>query len=280
MKNKRIVDSWDKIETDSAADERMLSAILARNHSGKYERNKVNTMNRTINWKRLAPIAACFVFVFALVGVFGNNAGWFGSKTYVANLSGGTLSFYNADMPGEGSFHFDFDVTSRDLTGDETKVLFGDLPATAYASFNAENHSFIRLEGKIGNTKIIIAAPDAPITDTIIESNENVSEVGGVPVTAGYFITKANSQGVKTIIYFASWNLGDVTEYVEFGGDETDNEALSSELASIIEQLIQNGEPNLSQITELERICAGVGNISVSGGSDLPSQLTGILRGA
>jgi regulator of protease activity HflC (stomatin/prohibitin superfamily) len=36
----------------------------------------------------------------------------------------------------------------------------------------------------------------------------------------------------------------------------------------------------LKELESLERICAGVGNISVSGGSDLLSQLTGILRGA
>ncbi|MFP3155402.1 hypothetical protein LQZ18_13440 [Lachnospiraceae bacterium ZAX-1] len=71
------------------------------------------------------------------------------------------------------------------------------------------------LEGKIGETKVIIATPGMPVTDTLIEGNETISEVNGVSATAGYFITKANSQGVKNIIFFASLTLGDATIYVE-----------------------------------------------------------------
>jgi hypothetical protein len=251
MKDARIVDSWNKIEPDAVAETRMLDAVLARNQSGKLKKEEVFTMTKAFNLKRLAPIAACFVLVIALVAVAGNNAGWFGGNVYTADLSGGnTLSFYKSDMPATGSFAFDFDVSSRDLTDSEIEVLFDDLPASAYASFNAENHSFMRLDGKIGDTMVILAAPDAPLTDTFIEGNESISEINGVSVTAGYFITKANSQGVKTIIYFASWKLGDVTEYVQHGGNYDDSEAFRNELASVIEQLIQNGEPKLNQIAE------------------------------
>ncbi|MDR3305797.1 MAG: hypothetical protein LBS85_07250 [Clostridiales Family XIII bacterium] len=251
MKDTRIVDSWNKIEPNAVAETRMLDAVLARNQSGKLKKEKVLTMTKTFNLKRLAPIAACFILVIALAAVAGNNAGWFGGNVYTADLGGGsTLSFYKSDMPGTGSFAFDFDVSSRDLTDSEIKILFGDLPAAAYAAFNAENHSFVRLEGEIGDTKVILAAPGAPLTDTIIQGNENVSEINGVPVTAGYFVTKANSQGVKTIICFASWKLGDVIEYVQLGGNYDDSEAFRNEIASVIERLIQNGTPDLNQIAE------------------------------
>ena len=42
MKNKRIIDSWSKIKPDSAADARMLNAILAR-RSGKTVKERVCT---------------------------------------------------------------------------------------------------------------------------------------------------------------------------------------------------------------------------------------------
>jgi hypothetical protein len=38
MKNKQITDSWNKIRLDSAADARMLKAILAHNRSGQSEK--------------------------------------------------------------------------------------------------------------------------------------------------------------------------------------------------------------------------------------------------
>jgi hypothetical protein len=250
MKNERYIQSVNRIEPGEMAQERMLGRILEAAHSNQPKIRKVNYTTKTLNRKRLAPIAACFVLVVALVGVFGNNAGWFGSKTYTADTGGAKISFHKASQPGIAELYFDFNVTSRDLTVDEIRTVFGDMSATAYATFNAENHSFVRLEGKIGDTKVIVAAPGAPVADTVIEGNESVSDVEGVPVTAGYFITKANSQGNKTIIYFASFTLGNATMYVELGGDESNSDAFRDEIASVIKQLIENGAPNLSVVTE------------------------------
>ena len=75
MKNKRIIDSWSKIKPDSAADARMLNAILARNRSRKTVRERVYTVNRAHNWKRLAPIAVCLVLVIAMAIPFLNRGG-------------------------------------------------------------------------------------------------------------------------------------------------------------------------------------------------------------
>jgi hypothetical protein len=60
----------------------------------------------------------------------------------------------------------------------------------------------------------------------------------------------ANSSGVRNIIYFASFTLGDVSVYTALGGAESDGETLRSEIASVISRLIQNGVPDLARIGE------------------------------
>lgn len=252
MKNKRIIDSWNKIELDSAADERMLIAILTRNRSGKTEKDKVFTMNKTLNWKRLAPVVACLVFVFVLTVVIGSNANWFKPSVYKENLGdSGTLNFYKSEVHGAASFDFGVDVTSRDLTVNENSALFGELAdVTAFGTFNSNDKSLLHVEGKIGETKVILATPDTPLTDVVIDTESEVSYISGVPVSAGYFITKENSQGNRNIIYFASFTLGNVSVYVELGGTEAESETLSGTIASIIEQLIANGAPALSKVIE------------------------------
>ncbi|HBT63707.1 hypothetical protein QBE55_12235 [Eubacteriales bacterium mix99] len=251
MKNRRIIDSWNKIEPDSTADERMLSAILARNHSGKSERKKVYHMNKTL--KRLAPIAACFVVVVAIVGVFGNNAGWFGGKTLVSDLGdSGTLNFYKADsVGGAASFSWNADWgdhIDRDLTADKSKVLFGELNATGYATFRSTDNALVHFEGKTGETKIILSATDTPVTDTVVKGNEEVSEINGIPVKAGYFVTDANSKDIKNIICFADFDVPGATIYVERGGAESDSEVLCDEIGGVVEQLTKS-PPDITQIT-------------------------------
>lgn len=255
MENKRIIDSWNKIEPDSTADERMLSAILARNHSGKSERKKVYPMNKTLNWKWLAPIASCFVVVVAIVGVFGNNAGWFGGKTLVSDFGdSGTLNFYKADsVGGTAGFSWDTDwgeQIARDLTADESKVLFGELDATGYATFRSTDNALVHFEGKTGETKIILSATGTPVTDTVVEGNEEVSEINGIPVTAGYFVTGANSKGIKNIIYFATFDSPGATIYVERGGVESDSEALRNEISGVVDWLTKNPPDSTAVIAD------------------------------
>ncbi len=250
MKNKRIIDSWNKIEPDSVAEARMLDAILTRKNSGQSEKKKELIMNKTLNWKRLAPIVACFVLVISLFGVVVNDAGWFVKNVYTVEVDGSMISFYKADVIGLASVDVDLDVTSRDLTAEENRILFGDLYATAYGMFNSENQALLHVEGRIGATKVLLAVPGLSVTDTVFDADKEVSEINDVPISAGYFVTKASSQGIKNIIYFASLTLGNVSVYVELGGEETNSEPLRNEIASIIEQLIQNGAPDMSRITK------------------------------
>lgn len=95
MKNKRIIDSWNKIRPDSSTNERMLDAILARSSSGKTGKEKVFTMIRSINWKRLAPMAACLVLAIAIAIPFLNN----GSGDFDLRLSNGVKIKYIDNPP-------------------------------------------------------------------------------------------------------------------------------------------------------------------------------------
>ncbi len=243
MRDKRIIESWNKVGPDKAAEARVLESVMARVQAGQPEKD-------TAFWKRLAPVAACFVFVVALAGVFGSSAGWFGSKVQTLDLGHSTLSFQKSDFWSAGSLSLGFDVTDRALTPDEMGAMFGELPVAAKASFNAKTGAFVRLEGKSGKTTIIVAAPGTPITDTVVQGNKKTSKIKGVPVTAGYFVTDPNSKGAKNIVYFATFNLGDATMYVELGGRESDGETLRAEIGAVVEQLIGHGAPDLGRITD------------------------------
>jgi hypothetical protein len=267
MKNEQIISAWDKIEPSSATEARMLDALLTSSHLGRSAGERASVMSRLLSGKRLALTAVCLVAVIVLAElatVVAGNAGWFGSTVYTVELSeGDTLSFYKTNALGAGGFALDLKGASRDLTAEENKILFNGLTVrTSHGLFDAENHSLLRVESaiadgaedgtenKVGTTKIIFAAPDIPLTDTGMVADTAVSEVNGIPVSAGYFITDANSRGMRNIIYFASFSLGDVSIYVEQGGDETNSETIRNEFASVIDQLTQNGTPNLNQITE------------------------------
>jgi hypothetical protein len=203
-------------------------------------------------------VAACLVLVAALVGVFGSNAGWFGGKVYPVDLGGsGTLDFPKADGIGAGSFAWDIDwgdIIERNLTDGEREALFGDLPVAddAFAIFRSTDGAFMHFEGRLGgaldNTKIILAANGHAVTDTIIVGNERRSEINGIPVTAGYFVTDTNSRGIRNIIYFASFDANGTSVLVELGGVEADNDALRTEMSDIIDQLTLN-PPDSSKIT-------------------------------
>jgi hypothetical protein len=60
----------------------------------------------------------------------------------------------------------------------------------------------------------------------------------------------ANSSGVRNIIYFASFTIGDISVYTELGGAESVSETLRNEITTVISRLIQNGAPDLARIGE------------------------------
>ncbi|MCL2158095.1 MAG: copper resistance protein NlpE [Oscillospiraceae bacterium] len=237
MNMKEYTDYMDNISVDDELHEKIMKRVT--------QKPAVLAMKKPLAWKRLAPVAACLIMVVAIAAVFGNNAGWFGDKVYAVELDGGTLSFYKSDYHGAGSLDLDFggDTAGRSLTAEENELLFSHLSVSSYGIFSASDNSLLHVESRTGNTKIILSAHDVPVTDTMIETSRSISEINGVQVSAGYFITHANSKGERSFIYIASFDLNGVQVYVECGGDEDMSDELKTEIASVIETLINSGAP-------------------------------------
>ena len=277
MKNKQIIDSWNKIEPDSAADARMLEAILAQNQS---ETRKVHPM-KNFHFKRLAPVAACLVMAVAVAAVLGGT-GLLGLRVQAMELGNGeTVTFNKANEPRAASLDFGVNVISRDLTAEENEALFGNMPMAAIGMFDADSRQLLHVEGKSGNAKIILGAPGIPTTDVILSAdpleNEDIRRMilygdeqdsfvafgvqgdspvtieygpsGFVLVSADYFVTRANSQGIRNIIYFATLDMDGIKVYIECGGNKKDSDSLKEEMAAVIDTLAQNGAPDLSKVT-------------------------------
>lgn len=192
-------------------------------------------------------VAACFVLVAVIgVGVFQSKL--FGTKNDIATLdSGETITFVKNDLSQSS---IDLNVTTRPLSDAEIEMLFADLPVTADAYFDADNHNILGFEGKIGDTRMVVSKQGVNLLDTIIDGNTITSSVDGVDINAGYFVTKSNSQGIKTVIYYATFDMGENTIYVEYSGTENESETVKNNLVDTILQLIENGAFDLSQIQE------------------------------
>ena len=204
-------------------------------------------------WVKWGAMAACFVVIAVLgVGVF--QSGLFGNKTDIATLENGTeIVFVKSEMTAS-SIDIDGAVTTRQLTEDEIATLFPNLPVTAHAIFKTSDMDagnspeLIGFEGNIGNAKMVISTTNISLLDTEISGNEEISTVNGTSVTAGYFVTDPNSNGEQNAIYYATFKLGDSTIYVENAGAKTESETIKNDLATIIQELINNGALDLSAI--------------------------------
>lgn len=206
-------------------------------------------------WAKWGAIAACFVAVTVLgVGLF--QSGLFGSHTDIATLNNGEkIVFVKSDNAG-GSLALDVDITTKPLTGDETLALFSDLPITANAIFlNSDidaggSQELIGFEGQAGNVKIIISTSDVQLLDTVIVGTEKVSEINGINIVAGYFVTDPNSRGEQNAIYYATFEIGDCEVYLENGGMKDDSETIKNQLAEVIQKLTENGNLGLTSFSD------------------------------
>lgn len=204
-------------------------------------------------WIKWGAMAACFAVIAVLgVGVF--QSGLFGNKTDIATLENGTeIVFVKSEMTAS-SIDIDGTVTTRQLTEDEIATLFPNLPVTAHAIFKTSDMDagnspeLIGFEGNIGNAKMVISTTNISLLDTEISGNEEISTVNGTSVTAGYFVTDPNSNGEQNAIYYATFKLGDSTIYVENAGAKTESKTIKNDLATIIQELINNGALDLSAI--------------------------------
>lgn len=211
------------------------------------EAEPMKKTSRITNRQKWVSVAACFVLVAVIgVGVFQSNL--FGTKNDIATLNGGeTITFVKNDLSPSS---INLNVTTRPLSDAEIEMLFSDLPVTADAYYDADNHNILGFEGKIGDTRIVVSKQGVNLLDTTIDGNTITSSVDGVDINAGYFITKSNSQGIKTVIYYATFDMGENTIYVEYSGVENESETVKNNLVDTILKLIENGAFDLSQIQE------------------------------
>lgn len=231
------INSYDLLRTLNEVDEEI---ILEAAPSEKKAASK-------LPWKRISA-AACLA-VFVLLGVLIWRIGTFGGGTQTASLDDGTPVFFEkSDAPERSSS--DLAVTSRQLTGEEIKMLFGDLPVTACALFSQENQALVGIEGKLGAVKLMISATDRPISDTVVVGSGQISKINGVAVSACYYITRANSHGKRSVVYYAGFELDGSAVYVEITGSKSESEALRNELTLTVQKLIENGKPDWSKISE------------------------------
>ena len=256
MKDNRIAEAWDQVRPDDQATERMRSAILVYGREHQAERTGGRHMRQNSGrqwrwdrtWKWLAPAVVCLAML--AVGASGIYRSQVRQVETVDMGNGEMLRFYwgqgvasEAKIAVEGS--------SRRLTEEEVATLFGSRAQSEVSGmFQAEDHALVRVEGWIGDTKVILAAPGIPVLDTVIVAEEHVSMIQGVPVSAGCFVTSPNSRGERTIIYFASFSLGEVSAYTEIGGPLDDSVQLRETMAGMIEQMIEHGEPKLGEIVK------------------------------
>lgn len=200
------------------------------------------------SWIKWGVVAACFaVVVIWGVGVFQSEL--FGSKIDRATLDNGNqIVFVKSEAVGS-NVDISINVTTRQLTQEEVAAIFPDLSITANAIFSVDsNKELIGFEGKIGNIKMVISTSDIQLLDTEIVGNEESTEINGISVTAGYFITDPNSKGEQNAIYYATFQLGDSSIYVENAGAKAESESVKNDLSIIIQKLIDNGALNLNSL--------------------------------
>lgn len=206
------------------------------------------TVVRRPEWLKWAAAAYLILTVIFGVGIFGGR--FFDGRERAAVLKNGdTIHFTKSDTAMQQS-DIAFQVKTRDLTKDETAELFHGLPVTACAVFDAEDGSLAGLEGTVNNMKLIVSKADRLLRDIIVEGEENVSDVCGVSVCAGYSIMGADSKGKKTVIYYATFKSGDCMVYIEHSGPEEKEGVLRNEIASAVYGMISLGGMDLSGITD------------------------------
>lgn len=144
-------------------------------------------------WRKWGAIAACVCLVMA--AVFAAELFWSFNQIVVLD-NGDEIRFVKVN----GALaQRDSAVRTRKLTDDEIAELFGDLPIAGYALFDEKDGRVLGIEGSYGDMKLLISAPGIDIRDTVIVGADTASEVYGVSVHAGYFISG------KTVIYYASF---------------------------------------------------------------------------
>lgn len=218
------------------------------------EAQNAKSSRRQKVWLKWGSIAACFALI-AVIGIAVMHTGILGNQDEIVTLnSGETLLFakttYDIGVQSD-TLYQPFELTTEEVTS-----LFGDLPVAVYAYYDEENSEVVGLEGKINGVKLVISKTGVNLIDTVVDdSKEKTSEIKGIVITAGY--CTANSYGNKISLYYAVFELGGNTIYLENGGLFGTEEATAArdELISAMLTLIDNGDVDFSQIRKQSKNC-------------------------
>lgn len=192
-------------------------------------------------WRKWGAFAACLALI-AVIGFGAIQSGLFGGNGQIVTLDNGSKINFVKSNGGASSLDIAYEIDTRALTDGEIDALFGDLPITAYALINKENNNILGLDGSYKDMKLLVSAQGVDIRDVIIDGEETASDVDGVSVNAGYFTSK------KTVIYYATFKLGESTVYIEHAGAKEKSEDIRNEISTVIQKLVALENIDLTRI--------------------------------
>lgn len=230
-------------------EERILNALGNVDDSFIFEaapKKKVHKKSKAVKW---TAIAACLALTAVLaVGIFSMSSGFKKAET-VRLENGETIIFAKGSSVVNQDMSFTYTRTAKKLTAEQLQSFFGNLLIEANGLYSDEDGRLVCIEGKVGNVKVEIGLDGNYFRDTIIiGDSESVSQINGVNVRGGLFLTDRNSKGERNAIYYASFKLGDDNVYVEGAGAERDSEKIRNNVADVIYKLIKNGEIETDKI--------------------------------
>ena len=239
MKDNRIISAFSPVVPDAEGEARMRQRIMK-----KARRNDARIFRYAV--PALAVAAGIFFFLPA-------------DKPVSVTLPTGDVLTYQTKQASTTSLMFDFPVVSRELTEEEMDAVFPEGGSRyAYASFDEKTGDLVHLEGRVDAAKLVIAAKDMPLNDTVIVTDTSVSLVQGIPVTGGTFTTKDG----RTAIFFAEFALHNARVYVELADAVEKAEQTAAETGRMVLAMIEKEGPDLAAVHL-------AGQTEIAGSSDL-----------
>lgn len=202
------------------------------------EVEQMQPIKKRNRWRKWGAAAACLALAALLMaGISQRN------RYDTATLANGDTIRFVQTGSLVGNQDLARNVRTRELTNEETAAIFGDMAAEGYAVFDADGQQdFLGWEGRVNGVKLVLSAPGVSLLDTVIDGTEAPNEVLGVPVTAGFFVTGPNSQGIRNAIYYVSFELDGYEVYLEHDGEQQNSETVKQELVAVAEHLIRQLE--------------------------------------
>ena len=106
----------------------------------------------------------------------------------------------------------------------------------------------MRVVGGVGRLQVLASKSGLPVSDTVISGNESMTDINGVPVRTGYSISKPNSRGERTVVFFAEFTQNDATIFLSFSGDAKESKQVGEHLSEILYDMLSNGIPDLNAV--------------------------------